>query len=78
MLFHHKDGEQMARQFVVFTFEVKLIERRSLYVKCGACEVGKQPFAFYPRSADGGLWRDGGHGGSASRCWKASAEQHMC
>lgn len=39
LLFHHKDGEQMGRQFVVFTFEVKLIERRSLYVKRSACEL---------------------------------------
>lgn len=27
MLFHHKDEEQMVRQFVVFTFKVKLIEQ---------------------------------------------------
>lgn len=26
MLFHHKDGEQMVRQFVVLTFEAKLVE----------------------------------------------------
>lgn len=36
MLFHHKDEEQMVRQFVVFTFKVKLIEQCFLYMKCGA------------------------------------------